>query len=200
MMHRSNKQKGFSLIEVMIALIIMSMLGLMAWRGLDGLIRGKERIESYSIEQRDLHYALTLLERDCNAMINGDNLSTTPVAIGSQTVWWLRDSGRNNKPSWQLVGYSAGQSGLERLISPPFYTKDAALEAWQGVVKAPDKATVKTENQHLSDTILAQDVTILSGTPGLTTPTRALQVVWHLASNDSSNTRPLLRVCLAGGF
>lgn len=200
MMHRSKKQKGFSLIEVMIALIIMSMLGLMAWRGLDGLIRGKERIESYSIEQRDLHYALTLLERDCNAMINGDNLSTTPVAIGSQTVWWLRDSGRNNKPSWQLVGYSAGQSGLERLISPPFYTKDAALEAWQGIVKAPDKATVKTENQHLSDTIAAQDVTILSGTPGLTTPTRALQVVWHLASNDSSNTRPLLRVCLAGGF
>src|SRR5574343_1038725 len=100
MMHNTNQQKGFSLIEVMIALIIMSMLGLMAWRGLDGLIRGKERIEGYSIEQRDLHYALTLLERDCNAMINGDNLSTTPVAIGSQTIWWLRDSGRNNKPNW----------------------------------------------------------------------------------------------------
>ena len=200
MMRRGNKQRGFSLIEVMIALIIMSMLGLMAWRGLDGLIRGKERIEGYSIEQRDLHYALTLLERDCNAMINGDNASTTPVAIGTHTVWWLRDGGRNNKPSWQLVGYRAGQSGLERLISSPFATRDAALDAWQGIAKAPDKASVNSESQHLSDAIVAQDVTILSGTPGLTTPTRALQVVWHLGSNDSSNTRPLVRICLAGGF
>lgn len=200
MKRNSKQQQGFSLIEVMIALIIMSMLGLMAWRGLDGLIRGKERIEGYSIEQRDLHYALTLLERDCNAMINGDNLSTTPVAIGTQTTWWLRDSGRNNKPSWQLVGYRANQNGLERLISSPFATRDAALDAWQSIVKSPDKATLSTESQHLSDAIIAQDVTTLSGTPGLTTPTRALQVIWHLASNDSSNTRPLVRVCLAGGF
>lgn len=200
MLRPGTQQGGFSLIEVMIALIIMSMLGLMAWRGLDGLIRGKERIEGYSIEQRDLHYALTVIGRDCNAMINGDNLSATPVAIGTHTVWWLRNGSRNNKPGWQLVGYSTNQSGLERMISSPFYTKDAALEAWQGVIKAPDKATINSESQHLSDTIVAQDVTALSGTPGLSSPTRALQIVWHLTSNDSSNTRPLVHICLAGGF
>ena len=62
---RGSRMKGFTLIEMMIALVIMGIIGLMAWRGLDGLVRGKERLESHANQQRDLHYALTLLDRDC---------------------------------------------------------------------------------------------------------------------------------------
>lgn len=193
------KSRGFTLIEVMIALIIMAMLGLMAWRGLDGLIRGKERIEGYNIEQRDLHYALTVLNRDCAALIDSTALNAPSVSIGKESVWWLREAGTNSVPGWQLVGYTAGPEGLDRLISQPFANRDAALDTWQELRKAPDKGTIKADRQHLSDTIVAQEVSILSGTPGLTTPVKAFQFVWHLTSNDPGNTRPLTRICLAGG-
>ena len=191
--------RGFSLIEMMIALVIMSMLGLMGWRGLDGLIRGKERIEGYSNEQRDLHYALTVLNRDCNAMIGGENLNAPPVAIGKYSAWWIRDAGASNTPAWQLVGYTAAADGLERMISSPFNSRDAVLEAWQELLKAPDKDYIKVDRQYLSSSIMEQEVSILSGMPGLTTPVKALQFVWHLTSNDPANTRPLTRICLAGG-
>lgn len=198
MKHHANA-RGFSLIEMMIALVIMSMLGLMGWRGLDGLIRGKERIEGYSNEQRDLHYALTVLNRDCNAMMSGENFNAPPVAIGKSTTWWIRNAGANNIPAWQLVGYTAGAEGLERMISPPFNSRDAALEAWQELLKAPDKGYIKAERQLLSSSTTLQEVSILSGTPGLSTPVKALQFVWHLSSNDTANTRPLTKICLAGG-
>lgn len=198
-MKRHAHARGFSLIEMMIALVIMSMLGLMGWRGLDGLIRGKERIEGYSTEQRDLHYALTVLDRDCTALISGENFSAPSVSIGKTSAWWVRDAGTNNQPAWQLVGYTAGADGLARMISPPFISRDAALEAWQELLKAPDKGYIKADHQMLSSLITTQDVSILSGTPGLTTPVKALQFVWHLTSNDPTNTRPLTRICLAGG-
>lgn len=132
-------------------------------------------------------------------MIGGENFNAPPVAIGKHSAWWIRDSGASNIPAWQLVGYIAGEDGLARMISPPFNSRDAALEAWQELLKAPDKSYIKADRQHLSSSIIEQDVSILSGMPGLATPVKALQFVWHLTSNDPANTRPLTRICLAGG-
>ena len=38
-------EAGFTLIEVLVALIVISMVGLMAWRGMDAMMRGQENIE-----------------------------------------------------------------------------------------------------------------------------------------------------------
>lgn len=198
-MKRKTNASGFSLIEMMITLIIMAMLGLMGWRGLDGLIRGKERVEGYNNEQRDLNYALTVLNRDCNALVSADILNASPVAIGKQSVWWVRDTGIHNLPGWQIVGYNVNDEGLERLATPTYANRNAALSAWQDLLKMPDKNIPKVDSQLLNSAIIAQEVSTLSGVPGAATPVRAIQFIWHLASNDPANTRPLIRVCLAGG-
>lgn len=197
---RIKGQDGFSLIEVMIALVIMSMLGLMSWRGLDGLIRGKERIEAYSRQHRDMHYALALLDRDCNAMLRAETLGSPPVLIDKESVWWLRFMSTTDKPAWQLVGYQTREDGLYRLITAPFPTKDLASEAWQTLIKAPDKGYLAAEAQLLSADIRRQQVAILSDQPGATVPIKALQFVWQIIANDPYADRPLTRVCLAGGF
>lgn len=197
---RTQKQAGFSLIEVMIALVIMSMLGLMSWRGLDALIRGKERIEAYSRQHRDIHYALALLDRDCNAMLRAETFGSPPVLLGNESVWWMRSMGNNDKPGWQLVGYQTKSDGLYRMISSPFATRDIAHEAWQTLVKAPEKGFPGAEAQFLSADIQRQQVSILSDFPSATTPIKALQVVWQVIANDPYADRALTRVCLAGGF
>lgn len=196
----TKKQTGFSLIEVMIALVIMSMLGLMSWRGLDGLIRGKERIEAYSRQHRDMHYALALLDRDCNAMLRAETLGFPPVLLSNESVWWMRSMGNNDKPGWQLVGYQTKSDGLFRMISAPFATRDIAREAWQTLVKAPDKGYPGAEAQFLSADIQRQQIRILSDLPNTATPVKALQFVWQVIANDPYADRALTRVCLAGGF
>ena len=152
---------GFTLIEMMVALVIMAIIGLMAWRGLDGLIRGKERIEAHAEQQRDLNYALTLLDRDCIAMVIDDQVGQT-VALGNRSAWWLRNDANGGMPAWQIVGYRSQTDGLYRAISASFPNKDKAIEAWRGLSSAPDGGYSQVELQLISKQIVRQDITVLS--------------------------------------
>ena len=193
------KAQGFTLIEMMVALVIMAIIGLMAWRGLDGLVRGKERLEVHAEQQRDLQYALTLLDRDCLSMVIDDQVSQ-PVALGSRSVWWLRNDANNGPPAWQIVGYRSQTDGLYRALSPVFPNKDKALEAWRGLSSAPDAGYSQVDLQLISKQIIRQDTTVLSSAPNITSPVKGLKVLWYLASNQPGNELPVTRICLAGGF
>lgn len=191
--------RGFTLIEMMVALVIMAIIGLMAWRGLDGLIRGKERIEAHATQQRDLQYVLTLLDRDCLSMVIDDQVGQ-PVALGSRSVWWLRNNANGGLPAWQIVGYRSQTDGLYRALSPAFANKEKALEAWRGLSSAPDGGYSQAELQLITQQIVRQDTTVLSNAPNTTSPVKGLKVLWYLASNQPGNEQPVTRICLAGGF
>ena len=197
---RSNVTHGFTLIEVMVALIIMAIIGLMAWRGLDGLVRGKERLEAHAEQQRDLQYALTLLDRDCLSMVVTDDQIAQPVALGSRSVWWLRYDANSGLPAWQIVGYRQQSDGLFRLISPVFPNKDKAIEAWRALSAAPDAGYSQIDVQPLSPQITRQEVTILSDAPNKTAPVKGLRLRWYVMGNQPGNELPITRACLAGGF
>ncbi len=199
MKYAHKNSEGFTLIEMMITLVILAMLGLMSWRGLDGLIRGKERIDEYNKQHREMNYALTLLDRDCNAMLTADVFGAAPVTINQQGVWWIRNLGMNDRPGWQMVGYHADENGLHRIVSVPFTNRDVALESWQSFLKMPDKLFVQVDKQLLSESIRRQEVAVLSDVPGATTPVKALKFVWQVVVNDPNADRALTRVCLTGG-
>ena len=196
---RGSRMKGFTLIEMMIALVIMGIIGLMAWRGLDGLVRGKERLESHANQQRDLHYALTLLDRDCLAMVVDDAVGQ-PVALGTRSIWWLRHDTASGIPAWQVIGYRSQADGLYRALSPGFPNKEKALEAWRSVTTSPDAGYSQVDLQLIGPQIVRQDVTVLSDAPNKTFPVKGLRVLWFLAANQGGNEQPVTRACLAGGF
>lgn len=61
---RSRGQDGFTLIEVMIAIALMAVLSVMAWRGLDSVSRANSALERRTEEVARLLRALDQLERD----------------------------------------------------------------------------------------------------------------------------------------
>lgn len=191
--------RGFTLIEMMVALVIMAIIGLMAWRGLDGLVRGKERIEAHASQQRDLQYALTLLDRDCLLMVVDDQVAQ-PVALGSRSIWWLRHDANGVPPAWQIVGYRSQTDGLYRALSTTFPNKEKALEAWRGLSATPDAGYNQVDMQLISTQIVRQDTTVLSNAPNTTAPIKGLKLLWYLAANQRGNEQPVTRICLAGGF
>ncbi len=191
---------GFTLIEMMVALLIMAIIGLMAWRGLDSLVRGKERLEAHAEQQRDLQYALTLLDRDCLSMVVNYEEIGQPVAMGNKSIWWLRHDANSGIPVWQLIGYRQQSDGLYRLISPVFANRDKALEIWRSLLNAPDAGYGQMDQQLLTTQILRQDVTVLSDAPNKTSPVKGLKIRWYLSANQAGNELPVTRICLAGGF
>ena len=63
-MRRRQAQAGFTLVEVMIAITIMAVLSVMAWRGLDSVSRANAVLEQRTADMARLLRALDQLERD----------------------------------------------------------------------------------------------------------------------------------------
>ena len=58
------KEKGFTLIEVIIALAIFSLISIAAYKSIDGLIKIKERIENEDRKWRQVMVFLDRFEMD----------------------------------------------------------------------------------------------------------------------------------------
>ncbi|MGJ7573596.1 prepilin-type N-terminal cleavage/methylation domain-containing protein [Variovorax sp. RB2P76] len=62
--HSQRAPSGFTLIEVMIAIVIMAVLSLIAWRGLDSMSRANTQLQARTEETARLMRALQQIERD----------------------------------------------------------------------------------------------------------------------------------------
>lgn len=58
------RQAGFTLLELLVAVTLMSVLALLSWRGLEALISSRERITRASDELRALSMAFAQIEND----------------------------------------------------------------------------------------------------------------------------------------
>ena len=61
---RPNNQSGFTLIEILIAVVIFALMAAVAYRGLDAILESKRQIDIESEKWRKITLFLTRLERD----------------------------------------------------------------------------------------------------------------------------------------
>jgi len=58
------RQQGFTLIEVMVAIMLMAVVSLIAWRGLDSVTRADTHLKASTEQTEELLRSLNQLERD----------------------------------------------------------------------------------------------------------------------------------------
>ena len=75
-MTKPNNQLGFALLELIVAMAIMAIVGLLAWRGMDAMIRGREVIERRSNEDLSYMQLVRQFDRDCQEILRRDELNT----------------------------------------------------------------------------------------------------------------------------
>ena len=78
-------QRGFTLLEVLVAIAIFSLLGLATWQLLDRVLHSDRRIASHEQRLRHLQRAMSLLERDLQLASRralSDDASASQAMIG----------------------------------------------------------------------------------------------------------------------
>jgi general secretion pathway protein J len=80
-----NGTRGFTLLELLVAITVLSIVSIIAWRGLDSLIRTRERLEPEAIDVRALLTTFGQMERDLSQVTNPKflGLSQSPVIVSA---------------------------------------------------------------------------------------------------------------------
>lgn len=141
----ARREHGFTLVEVLVALVVMATMAAMAWRGIDALVRSREIAQSHLTQTARLQTVLAQWEVDLRAVqdshssvqpvtFDGGNLVLTRQApAGLQVVVWsLRDGSlwRWESPALRTVQdlEDQRQRGLQQLAQ-----RNPALRAFDGV-------------------------------------------------------------------
>jgi general secretion pathway protein J len=139
------KRHGFTLVEVLVALVVMATMAAMAWRGIDALTRSREIAQARLSQTARLQTVLAQWEVDLRAVqdshsivqplaFDGGNLVLTrQAAAGLQVVVWsLREGSlwRWESPPQRTVQdlQDQHQRGLQQLAE-----RNPALRAFDGV-------------------------------------------------------------------
>ena len=126
------RQKGFTLVELLVALMVMALLAVLSWRGLDGMTRAQSQTQQRADEVLTLQAGLGQWTADLDAVLVQPNAtaidwdgrglrltrrSSDPQATGPLVVAWTRRNvdGTDQWLRWQ---------------SPPVHSRAEMAQAW----------------------------------------------------------------------
>ena len=125
LMHR-NHQHGLTLIELLVAIAVLSFIAVMAWQGLDSMTRTRESLNHELEQARSLQLTLAQWQVDCANAADVDLLDGRPPLIIQNDQFVLaRRVIMEGQPNFlQMVTWRLNQGVLSREASTP--TRDLA--------------------------------------------------------------------------
>ncbi|MCB1974431.1 MAG: prepilin-type N-terminal cleavage/methylation domain-containing protein, partial [Burkholderiaceae bacterium] len=116
--------RGFTLVELLVAMAIMGLMALLSWRGLDGMVRAQEQTRQRGDQLLVLQAALTQWGADLDALLPLPH--TTPLDWDGQVLRITRRSSAIPDEGALVVAWARrnvdGTSQWLRWQSPPLRT------------------------------------------------------------------------------
>ncbi len=187
--------QGFSLIETMVALLILGILGVMASQGLDGAFRVKDNIEGKIKDRETLMVMLKHLQNDCEAMVKNTDGKLLPIFIqGNKYTWIMRNYSSVQANGWQFVGYTLEENTLKRYTTLPFSNKQDAVHVLEALSKDPDLGLPSTQLSYQLPHVVRQKLE-----PYWSSDTKSSALGLQISLSLMGNQNPLTSSCIAEG-
>jgi prepilin-type N-terminal cleavage/methylation domain-containing protein len=133
------KNQGFTLIETMVALLVLGILGLMASQGLGSAFRVKDTVEAQIKDHESMVVMIKYLQNDCETMVKNADEKLLPTFIqGNKYTWLMRHSSSVQANGWQFVGYTLEDNTLKRFTTEAYRNKQEATSILESLSKDPD--------------------------------------------------------------
>jgi general secretion pathway protein J len=169
-MSTTTRPRGFTLVELLIAISILAVVAVLGWRGLDSIVRARASLTEQMEVTRGMQLAFAQMQSDCEHKAGRDVVNNRPwLQVDANRFTLVREVFVENQPSRvQVVSYRIANGMLTRRESVP--TRDLLqLDAlWQAA---------------LSDADTSPTVTLQAGVTGMQIAVWQNNV-WHQAGAD----------------
>jgi general secretion pathway protein J len=132
--------RGFTLVELLVAIGILAMVAVLGWRGLDGIVRARVALTDQMEMTRGMQLAFAQMQSDCEHAADATMLGRRPFLLQADNrLTLVRTVFNENEPArLQVIAYRLVNGQLQRRESKT--TRDLVeLDAlWQASVSDTD--------------------------------------------------------------
>jgi general secretion pathway protein J len=121
-------QRGFTLIEVLVAVVVMAIMSLMAWQGVDGIVRARDANQLRLEQTLRLETVIAQWEQDL-ASLQQTTAVPALTCDGSTVRLTRRAEGGMQVVAWALRP-DTSNAMWQRWAGPPVTTTTALQETW----------------------------------------------------------------------
>ncbi len=123
------RTRGFTLVEMLVALFVMALLAILSWRGIDGMVRTQQQTEGRADAVLALQTGLAQWNADLDAIMQLPQLNA--IEWNGRVLRLTRRGTASPTDGVRVVGWTRREGQWRRWQSAPLTTRGEVEAAWQ---------------------------------------------------------------------